>query len=129
MPFSRVEHAFPNAARPLEHGNEVGLEGAVSMRRSSHYESGPSGNGVQAKCRGWQRVTAQRYRIIQGPRKLELTRTPKMLAKRREELVHGICVFSYHGAVWTDRLSTAWSRPWLSCQDSSDCHRNGRANP
>ena len=60
--------------------------GVVSKRLASRYSGGPSRNWVKTKCPGWKRINAGRHKMLEGPRKPELTEAQKTLAKKRQEL-------------------------------------------
>ena len=86
VPFLKQVETFPDGAALFDHCKRFGFEGIVSKRRSSRYSSGPSRNWVKVKCPGWKRINAERWRLLEGPRKHELTEAQKTLAKKRQEL-------------------------------------------
>ena len=62
------------------------LRASSASARARVISSGPSRNWVKTKCPGWKRINSERYRLFEGPRKPELTKAQKTLAKKREEL-------------------------------------------
>ena len=82
----RQVQTFPDGPVLFDHCSKFGFEGVVSKRKGSRYSSGPSRNWVKTKCPGWKRINSERYRLFEGPRKPELTKAQKTLAKKREEL-------------------------------------------
>ncbi len=83
MPFLKEVQIFPDGPVLFEHCSKFGFEGVVSKRLASRYSSGPSRNWVKAKCPGWKRINAERWRIFNQP---EQTERQRALVRKREEL-------------------------------------------
>jgi hypothetical protein len=85
----REVQTFPIGTVLFDHCSKFNFEDVVSKRLASRYSSGAEPQLDQDEP-GWKRINSERYRLFEGPRKLELAEAQKTLVKKRQELARVI---------------------------------------